>query len=1193
MRCSTPWLSRVCVLYSRTRMFFWCLALAFSTAFADAQLLRSDQAASGAQTEQDRSEHERLKALRAYDSFLRERAHAQTPEVGDFSPSELLHCPVYGSLGTDSLPATRGKPIIGPLNPKRFTPTSIWPGVALQDQPAASLFSEYISGPIVQSKCINCHVQGGISGHTRVVFSPSSETDHHASNLAVFQNFVTTVEGGADTILAKIQGVGHGGGIQVPAGSAEFANMERFLRLLGGGTSGSVTPETLFDGVTMASPAKALRRAALVFAGRLPTQAEVGATNLRQAIRGMMTGPSFHAFLLRAANDRLLTDRHLEDRILGRFEQQFPVLVNKYWDLTHAAHAKGNQKLFPSDDPDFALWHRSVNWGVARAPLELIAHIVENDRPYTEILTADYIMANPFTAEAYGSSTKFADASNVDEFRPARIDSYYRKDDSMVTETRKNIGVRVINPGNLHTVYPHAGILNTHVFLRRYPTTPTNRNRARSRWTYYHFLGIDIEKSASRTTDPDALADTDNPTMKNPACTVCHVVMDPVAGAYQNYGELGLYRDQWGGMDSLPKLYKFPEDGSTSPYQRGDSWFRDMREPGFGGTLAPNAETSVQWLAKRIVADERFAEATVRFWWSPIMGSDIAEPPEDQRDVDFEGRLLASNAQALEVKRLAAAFRKGIAGGRPYNLKDLLAEIALSPWFRAESVAEADPVRSAALRDAGMERLLTPEELVAKTEAITGYSWGRRLERHKQVNSFNDAWDSYRLLYGGIDSDGITQRARDVTPLMAAVAQTHAVQSSCPIALRELYHTPEGQRLLFDGIDPVLSPRNDQSNLFEITKTSSDDRQTVSTQFSATAGEKTIRLRFANGESFSEQVLNRDIHVVRLTVRGKDGGIVDVVDLESLPEIRCGDPKSGYYRLRWTCPFDVPINVPAAGQYRIEVSAWQRAAGDQAAELEIAGESFEVTAESPEDVQTVGVVSELASGSQLVRLQFTNDYYRGAALFLGQLSVLDRDGGIVYSSQSEALEGDCGGLRKSGEWRVQYSQDSCTVDVPVTIPSNGTYRFQVSARQENANQPRAILEVAVGASEGISDTAESAIRGKLVELHKKLLGVDVAPDSTDVETAYQLFRSVWTRRQSSGEGDGFHNGTDCDVTSDHFFFDGIAEVDENGDSDVVEWPLVRDLVWRDYKRDPDPFHVGRTWVVVLAYMLSDYRYVYH
>ena len=57
-----------------------------------------------------------------------------------------------------------------------------------------------------------------------------------------------------------------------------------------------------------------MRRAALIFAGRVPTDAEYaaaerGADALRAAIRGLMTGPEFHEFLIRGANDRLLTER--------------------------------------------------------------------------------------------------------------------------------------------------------------------------------------------------------------------------------------------------------------------------------------------------------------------------------------------------------------------------------------------------------------------------------------------------------------------------------------------------------------------------------------------------------------------------------------------------------------------------------------------------------------------------------------------------------------------------------------------------------------------------------------------------------------------------------------------------------------------------------------------------------------------
>ena len=237
--------------------------------------------------------------------------------------------------------------------------------------------------------------------------------------------------------------------------------------------------------------------------------------------------------------------------------------------------------------------------------------------------------------------------------------------DRKVFEINNDLGLRVIDPGNLSTDYPHAGILNTTVFLSRYPTTPTNRNRARARWTYYHFLGLDIEKSASRTTDPVALADTNNPTMNNSACTVCHRVLDPVAGAFQNYGEEGFYRDERGGQDSLDEFYKEPPDGGYTPYRPGDSWYRDMREPGFNGLIAPDAENSVQWLAEQIVADDRFAEATVKFWWPAIMGIEIATPPEDESDTGYEGMLLTSNAQYRRGRATRRSVPVRYRGRRP------------------------------------------------------------------------------------------------------------------------------------------------------------------------------------------------------------------------------------------------------------------------------------------------------------------------------------------------------------------------------------------------------------------------------------------------------------------------------------------------------------------------------------------------
>ena len=223
--------------------------------------------------------------------------------------------------------------------------------------------------------------------------------------------------------------------------------------------------------------------------------------------------------------------------------------------------------------------------------------------------------------------------------------------------------------------------------------------------------------------------------------------------------------------------------------------------------MAPNAADSVRWLAQRVAADPRFAEATVKFWWPAIMGTEVAAPPEEAGEVDHQGRLLAARAQQAEVLRLGGLFRGGIGEGQPYSLKDLLVEIVMSPWFRADTVFDDDPVRAVALRDAGAWRLLTPQELAAKTLSLTGVQWGRYPTSY--LRRFNHALTrDYAVLYGGTDW-AVDERARNLSPVMAGVSKLHAVRVSCPVVLREFYLLPEEDRRLFDDMDPMAAPSDD------------------------------------------------------------------------------------------------------------------------------------------------------------------------------------------------------------------------------------------------------------------------------------------------------------------------------------------------------------------------------------------------
>ena len=1086
-------------------------------------------------------------------------------------------------------------------------------GAQDDDESAEEVFRDHISDPVVQSKCVNCHVQGGLSGNTRLVFvSRLANPDHETLNLQAFRNLLDALEdeGGGAHVLNKIQGVSHGGGVQVPPGSPDFANMQRFLGLLGQAvTTVTVTPETLFDTVVLAPNRKTLRRAALIFAGRIPTQAEYaavergGVSALRDAVRGLMTGPQFHEFLIRAGNDRLLTDRDtggIIDR--GPFFVEF---TEEHYRRKRVAHIVDTDRAWD----EFRFWQNSVRHGAARAPLELIAYVAENDRPYTEILTADYIMANPMAAAAYGASTRFDDPTDIYEFRPSRIATYYRIGDDFESEYDPEVNAeRIISRGSLSTHYPHAGILNTTVFLQRYPSTATNRNRARARWTYYHFLGVDVEKSASRTTDPEALADTNNPTMHNEACTVCHSVLDPVAGAFQNYGDEGMYKDQRGGQDSLDEFYKYhpqegenfeitatsfsqrqtvsitawlqagtetiwtrphfdppreedshvwwnpgfagmtvydaegeavarlqPADLAAAPdpcgevqnrdgegavfesyfcpntfvvevpetgyydidvsvwirhvhdravntrkllavaaggYLEGDTWYRDMRYPGFDGDGPPNADNSLQWLAGEIVADDRFASATVKFWWPAIMGSEVAEPPEDPTDLDFDGRLLAANAQGAEVERLARGFRRGFAGSSyTYNLKDLLTEIVLSKWFRADLLTDADPLRRAALHDAGARRMLTPEELDRKTAALMGVQWGRHVnDRHWNIGTHLNSrlTDDFRLLYGGIDSDGIIERARDITSVMAGVAKRHAAQVSCPVVMREVYLLPDEERRLFAGIDTTVTPVSEFADTFEISAASRAERQTLSLEGRLAAGAVNVSLAFLN--QFWSDSGSRHVLLDSLTVR-QDDAVVFHFEMENLahrPD--CHHIEQNAFHLSGSghgCVLAVPVDIPADGDYRIEVVAWGVHAGDQ----------------------------------------------------LPMLRVM--------------VESDTGN--------------------------------------------------SVGAA---------GIRSKLVELHDTLLGIQVEPDSPDVEAAYRLFVNTWQRGRATLDG-----WFDRCVPDDHFYFEGILDnsvierVNDNGHRyKGFDWDRVHDFL--DDAGLIDPHHTVQAWVIVLADMMMDYRYLY-
>ena len=96
---------------------------------------------------------------------------------------------------------------------------------------ALTLYDESISSSIVQSRCVRCHVQGGSAGGSSLRFLRGTG-DSVSANIAMFEALLNGRSNGKQYILGKVSGNGHGGGMQLPIGSAGYASLSEFLSLL-------------------------------------------------------------------------------------------------------------------------------------------------------------------------------------------------------------------------------------------------------------------------------------------------------------------------------------------------------------------------------------------------------------------------------------------------------------------------------------------------------------------------------------------------------------------------------------------------------------------------------------------------------------------------------------------------------------------------------------------------------------------------------------------------------------------------------------------------------------------------------------------------------------------------------------------------------------------------------------------------
>lgn len=623
-------------------------------------------------------------------------------------------------------------------------------------------------------RCLQCHQRGGDAEDSRLVLQDPRKFQGQARDNAIrrnhdaFARLARKKEGDRSRLLVKATGgLDHGGGDVLKPGSTGYAILTEFVRKVD--APGPVSPRVadeghrrpFFEGVAMLDADRLLRRVTLSLAGRLPTASEEDAVN-RQGLDGLppildalMEEDAFYERLREGFNDIFLTLG-----VTGNAEAT--VLSYEHFERTRLWTQKHDLGHIPEKDRQKARYKLVDDYrrALLDEPMRLIEYIVRNDRPFTEIVTADYLMVTPYTARGYGIFEKvrgrFKNPDDPFEYIPIKLKAL--KGRSRSTDQESATGY-----------YPHAGLLGSFQYLRRYPTTETNRNRLRARMYYLHFLGVDALELAARVSDAAAVSvKYPIPTMQAAECVVCHRTIDPVAGLFQDfYAFDGVYGRRKGG------------------------WYKDMFAPGFEGEELGPADRwrALQWLGERTAKDPRFAVAMVEHVYYILAGRKVLAPPKDPDHPLHAARREAYREQRRQTEAIAARFASS-----GFILKEVFKDWIASEFYRADGLATVidDPGRRAELEDVGLARMLAPEQLERKINAVFVRRWGK-LE------------DQMKVLYGGIDSKEVTERATDPSGAMGAIQRALSNDVACRNVLRDFALGPS-QRRLFPDMEPEIMP---------------------------------------------------------------------------------------------------------------------------------------------------------------------------------------------------------------------------------------------------------------------------------------------------------------------------------------------------------------------------------------------------
>jgi len=571
-------------------------------------------------------------------------------------------------------------------------------------------FTGQVMGRVLTPVCANCHVAGGSAQSANFRVTPN---DLIATQQSV-DGMIDLAHPEESRLIKKPLGlIPHGGGQQLANGSDEINILTQWAQLVASnqqcnGGAGDVT-------LTPLAADDLILRASMDLRGKRPSLAELDQIDTDAgAYQGLvdqyLDSPEFLQRVKDVYNDALLVDRE-DDR-------------DESLDETHAIYGEA---------------------------LELIAYIVKNDRPFTELGTADYTVANDL----------------------------FQRDTNRMPFPMEPVTGSEWQPTHYTDGRPHAGLLSTSAFYEVWDTNDTNKNRRRAnRWSIvfhcYNFLDtpVDVTRNVDNN-DPNAVL---NAVTTRSDCKACHDRLDPMASFIFPMDNAGL-------------------DGDAGPtdFFRGnpERWrTANKRPPAVYGVPG----TDLRDMGRLLTSNDKFAQCQTKRAFKMLF---LRDPK--------------TNSELATAGDIANKWKTEDG----YNFRKLVRRWMLSDAYRgrpqtneAEWVRRASPERmELAIKDlTGFVWTRSPEDNEDDADPNSDPP------RVDPVSLLTSEKEGFKIILGGINGVSVSSRSQSLNASVAMVQRKVAAMAA-DFVLRNDLALPDDQRVLLKGVTGSEDPTADEASL--------------------------------------------------------------------------------------------------------------------------------------------------------------------------------------------------------------------------------------------------------------------------------------------------------------------------------------------------------------------------------------------